>query len=159
MIYFFVYLPINFDTSHLVANILEIEGFLNYEIDKKKLGELFYTIKSYSKEEERFSSLIFNLKHFFTQNENMINSFQIKFDNLNLIEPYRFELNIQNFDQRAFLTFLIENALKDPKLTFEIVDSDILIEELFEIKNGVYIKANNKIVDLIDYFIYNKNVF
>jgi hypothetical protein len=158
-IYFFIFLPVNFDTSHLVSNTLEVEGYLNYEIDKKNLGDLFYALKSELKEEERFSSLIFNLKHFFTQNESMMNTFKIEFDNFKLIEPYRFELNIQPFDQKAFLTFQIENALKDPKLTFEIVDSDILIEELFELKNGIYIKADNKIVELIDYFIYNKNVF
>ena len=44
-------------------------------------------------------------------------------------------------------------------INFKIVDSDILIEELLQIEDGQFIKGENKILKLIDYFIYNKNVF
>ncbi len=89
----------------------------------------------------------------------MKNSFEIPFNDLYLIEPYRFELNISPKNEKAFLTFQLENSLKESNITFRVVDSDILIEELFEIQNGIFVKANNKIIDLIESFIYNKNVF
>ena len=56
------------------------------------------------------------------------------------------------------MTFQIENTLKNPVEQFQIVDSDIIIDELLEFKNGKFYKGDNKILDLVDYFIYNKNV-
>lgn len=154
-IYLFSSLPINFNTSHLVSSVLPVVGCVMFEIDKQKLGDLFYTLKSDFKEEsERFSSMVFNLKHFFTQNSSFQNSFKIKMHEVDLIEPYRFELNINSMIESAYLSFLIENAIKIPNVFIEIVDSDLLIEAIPDPRDT---RGPSAVLNLITYFIYNKN--
>lgn len=135
--------------------MLPVVGTLNLEIDKQKLGDLFYTLKADFKEEtERFSSMVFNLKHFFTQNSTFQSAFRIEMRELDLIEPYRFELMINTMVESAYLSFLIENAIKSANLTLEVVDSDLLIEATPDPRDP---RGPAAVLGLISYFIYNKN--
>ena len=137
---------------------MQVEGNLIYGIDKQAIEQYFYTLKSNVNEEERFSAMMFNLKHFFTQNESMVTSFTINLPSLQLFEPYKYELTISPIPKSVYMVYQIENALKNPKVDFEIIDSDILIEELYDIKDGNFVKSGNKCIGLLDYFIFNKNV-
>lgn len=47
--------------------------------------------------------------------------------------------------------------MKKSGVSFEITDSDIIIEELMLIKDGYFLKVENQLINLIEYFIYNKN--
>ena len=135
--------------------MLPVSGTLSLEIDKQKLGDLFYSLKSDFKEEQkRFSSMVFNLKHMFTQSNSFQSSFEINIPDIELIEPYRFELNINPMIESAYLSFLIENAIKTADIELEVVDSDLLIEASPDSRDT---RPSSAVLSLISHFIFNKN--
>lgn len=97
--------------------------------------------------------MMFNLKHFFTQNENMQTNFTIPLTGLELIEPFKSELNIRDSTDSAFLMYDIANSMVGEGVDFEIVDSDVLVEEKKE-----PLQANTSILDLLECQVYNKSV-
>lgn len=132
-----------------------VEGLLTLEFDTHQLSELFYTVKTeFKNSEERFSSMVFNLKHFFTQDESFEDCFDLELRDLHLVEPYRFELAINAQSDSAYLTFLIENALKTLNVAFEVVDSDLLTEALPNTQDP---RGPSAVLSLVSQFIFNKN--
>jgi hypothetical protein len=157
-IYYFAYLPINFDTSHVMTPVLTVNAMLAIEFDRQRVADFFKNLSPKFSEEERFSPTVFNLKHLVVSTDIIKSSFKVELKNLELMEPYRFELSITTNSSTAFMTYHIENAIRTKDVTFEIIDSDVLIEEPYEIVNGAFIKPENKLISYIDYLIFNKNV-
>ena len=156
--YYFVYLPINFDTFQSSESRIKVNAILTVELDRHRLSEAFALREPEKKESDQFSLVMFNLKHYLSGSENIKHSFKVEISDLDLIEPYKFSLLLSKAPQTVYLSFLIENCIKDKSVFFEIVDTDILIEEPIEIINKKFVKKETKIVEYIDYFIYNKNV-
>lgn len=157
-VYYFVYLPINYDTTSTNDSSIEVSAILTVEMDRHRLSEAFALREPEKKEGDQFSLVMFNLKHFLASSENIRHSFKIKIPNLDLVEPYKFNLSLTKAPQTVYLSFMIENCIKDKQVCFEIVDSDILIEEPMEIVNNKFVKKETKLLEHIDYFIFNKNV-
>lgn len=157
-VYYFVYLPINYDTSVTSDSLLKVSAILTVELDRHRLSEAFALREPDKKESDQFSLVMFNLKHYLASTENIRHSFRVEIPSLDLIEPYRFHLSLSKATQAVYLSFLIENCIRDKAVSFEIVDTDILIEEPVEIVNKKFVKKETKLVEFIDYFIFNKNV-
>lgn len=153
-----MYLPINYDTSVTNESLLRISAVLTVELDRHRLREAFALREPEKKESDQFSLVMFNLKHYLASTENIRHSFRIDIPALDLVEPYKFNLSLSKASQAVYLSFLIENCIKDKSVFFEIVDTDILIEEPVEIVNKRFVKKETKILEYIDYFIFNKNV-
>jgi hypothetical protein len=157
-VYYFVYLPINYDTSVTSDSVIKISAILTVELDRHRLSEAFALREPDKKESDQFSLVMFNLKHYLASTENIRHSFRIEIAALDLIEPYKFSLSMSKAPKAVYLSFLIENCIRDKSVFFEIVDTDILIEEPVEIINKKFVKKDTKIIEFIDYFIFNKNV-
>ena len=141
-----------------MSSVLKVDTILSVELDKQRLSEFLFAVQPRFTEEERFSPTAFNLKHYFTSSEPVKSSFKLEMKDLELVDPYRFELALNTAPQKAYLTYYIENAVKNKHVWFEIIDSDLLVEESYEIQNGVFTKKDSKIIEFVEYFIYNKNV-
>lgn len=143
------------ENSNRMTHIL-----VELEIDKDLIGEMSFSLKESRSEKERFSSSMFNLKHFFGNKNRLANVFEMKLANVFICEPFQYKLthlNADQFgDQNCFLGFEIENILST-NVRVEIVDSDVLIELSPELINGKFVKIHSNLVELIDYVIYNKN--
>lgn len=130
------------------------------EIDKDLIGEMSFSLKESQSEKERFSSSMFNLKHFFGNKNRLANVFEMKLANVFICEPFQYKLSHLNADRlgdhNCFLGFEIENILST-NVRVEIVDSDVLIELSPELVAGKFVKVSSNLLDLIDYVIYNKN--
>lgn len=157
-VYYFVSLPINYDTSQTSDSLLKVNALLTVELDRHRLSESFALREPGQNQSEQFSLVLFNLRHYLAATENIRHSFKIEVADLDLVEPYKFSLSLSKAPQTVYLSFLIENCINDKSVFFEIVDTDILIEEPMEIVNKKFVKKETKIVEFIDYFIYNKNV-
>ena len=130
------------------------------EIDKDIIGEMSFSLKESQSEKERFSSSMFNLKHFFGNKNRLANVFEMKLVNVFICEPFQYKISHLNSEQASnkncFLGFEIENILSK-NVSVEIVDSDILIEISPELINGKFVKVESNLLELIEYNIYNKN--
>ena len=130
------------------------------EIDKDLIGEMSFSLKESQSEKERFSSSMFNLKHFFGNKNRLANVFEMKLVNVFICEPFQYKISHLNSEQvsnkNCFLGFEIENILSK-NVSVDIVDSDILIEISPELVNGKFVKVESNLLELIEYVIYNKN--
>jgi hypothetical protein len=130
------------------------------EIDKDIIGEMSFSLKESQSEKERFSSSMFNLKHFFGNKNRLANVFEMKLANVFICEPFQYKVSHLNAEQASkkncFLGFEIENILSKNVLV-EIVDSDVLIEIAPELVGGKFVKIESNLLELVDYVIYNKN--
>lgn len=121
-----------------------------------------FSLKESQTEKERFSSSMFNLKHFFGNENCFINTFEIKLLNVFVCEPFEYKITHLYPDEynnkNCFLSFEIENILtKD--ISVQIVDSDILLELASEIMNGKFVKIQSNLLNMTEYQIFNKNNF
>ena len=157
-VYYFVSLPINYETNNSSDSPIKIKAVLKVEMDRHRLSEAFALNEPAKNNSDQFSLAMFNLKHYLASSENIKHSFKLELNYLELIEPYKFELSLTSSHQTVYLSFLIENCLKDRNVFFAIVDNDILIEEPMEVVNQKFVKKETIITEFIDYFIFNKNV-
>jgi hypothetical protein len=138
--------------------VLTVDAMLSIEFDRQRVADYFKSLSPKFSEEERFSPTVFNLKHLVVSTDIIKSHFKVDLKGIELIEPYRFELSINTGPSTAFMTYQIENAIRTKDVCFEIIDSDVLIEEPYEIVNGVFVKPENKLISFIDYHVFNKNV-
>jgi hypothetical protein len=146
---------INKENNNRMTHIL-----VELEIDKDLIGEMSFSLKESKSEKERFSSSMFNLKHFFGNKNRLANVFEMKLVNVFICEPFQYKICHLNAEQsnnkNCFLGFEIENILSK-NVKVNIVDSDILIELSPELINGRFVKVQSNLLELIEYVIYNKN--
>ena len=156
-VYYFVSLPVNYETSG-AESATPVKACLRIEMDRQRLSEVFALNEPAKRDGDQFSLAMFNLKHYLASSENIKHSFKLELNDLELIEPFRFELSLNASHQTVYLSFLIENCLRDRNVFFEIVDNDILIEEPIEVVNKKFVKKETILTEYIDSFIFNKNV-
>lgn len=130
------------------------------EIDKDIIGEMSFSLKESQSEKERFSSSMFNLKHFFGNKNRLANVFELKLASVYICEPFQYKTIHLNAEvqskKNCFLGLEVENILSRD-VCVEIVDSDVLIEVAPELVQGKFVKVDSNLLDLVEYVIYNKN--
>ena len=118
-----------------------------------------FSLKETQSEKERFSSSMFNLKHFFGNKNALANLFEMKLVNVFICEPFRYKVRQLNENGKQAFCFLgleVENLLSGD-VDVDVVDSDILVELCSQLRDGNFVKIKSNLVDLLQHTIFNKN--
>lgn len=132
---------------------------IELEVDRDVIGEMSFSLKETQSEKERFSSSMFNLKHFFGNKNTLANLFEMKLMNVFICEPFKYKANQLNEKSKQSFCFLgleVENLLSG-NVNVDVVDSDILVELCPELVDGNFVKIKSNLLNLLHYTIFNKN--